>query len=214
MSEANTDWSDTEADPPKPRQISWLWLFLVVIVVGLFLQLRGGRSGAPGGATTHPAVGRELPDLRLQALTGNSQDLTLADLKGEVVVIDFWGPWCHWCVVEFPELAAMWGELRSREHFRFLPVSCPAGDESDVAALRRDTAEFLEQRQSQLPTYADEGMVTRRNLAMVLGEAGFGYPTTIVLDQNGVIRAVWVGYDPRIGDEIKQIVNELLAAKP
>jgi thiol-disulfide isomerase/thioredoxin len=214
MTAEDRDWGDTPSEEPKPRQISWLWILLAIAAFCLFVQFRGSRGSSNGMGTNHPAVGRALPNLQLSALTGDSQDLKLADLAGDVAVVNFWGPWCHWCVVEFPELATMWGQLHSRENFRFLPVSCSAdSDDSDLTELRKETAQFLEQRESKLPTYADPGGFTRRSVVMVLGESGFGYPTTLLLDQKGIIRAVWTGYDPRIGDEIKHLVAELLDEK-
>ncbi len=155
-----------------------------------------------------------MPELRLQALTGESQDVTLAELAGDVVVVNFWGTWCPPCREEFPELAALWVQLRSREHFRFFAVSCPYDeDDSDLNTLRKETAQFLDQKQSHLPTYSDRSAFTRRNVAMVLDEVGFAYPTTIVLDQNGIVRGAWTGYSPGIADQIKQLVGELLGAK-
>ena len=42
---------------------------------------------------------------------------------------------------------------------------------------------------------------------------GFAYPTTVVLDQQGVIRAIWIGYEQHVGNQIKHLVGELLDAK-
>ena len=40
---------------------------------------------------------------------------------------------------------------------------------------------------------------------------GFGYPTTVLLDRSGIIRAVWVGYIPGSEREMETVVSKLLA---
>ncbi len=152
--------------------------------------------------------------MHLTALTGDSQNVKLTDLIGDVTVINFWGTWCQPCRREFPEIAGLWSQMRLKEHFRLLAVSCPyEGDDDDLGPLREETKAYLELQQSQLPTYADPGSITRRAVAMASDETGFAYPTTIVVDQKGVIRAIWVGYEPQVASQIKHLVGELLDAK-
>jgi hypothetical protein len=41
-----------------------------------------------------------------------------------------------------------------------------------------------------------------------------GYPTTVVLDRDGTIRGVWVGYEPGTEKKMERLVDELLLARP
>jgi hypothetical protein len=50
-------------------------------------------------------------------------------------------------------------------------------------------------------------------LRNVLESASFAYPTTLVLDQSGVIRGVWVGYAPGEEREVETLVEKLLAGQ-
>jgi len=60
-----------------------------------------------------------------------------------------------------------------------------------------------------LPTYADPRSVAR---AAVDAVAGFdGYPTTLILDRQGVIRGVWVGYAPGAERQMQRLIEQLLA---
>ena len=199
----------TLADRPSPR---WIWVFLAAALVFLYLQYTGGLGGFRASGVEHPAVGRRLPSLELQSLTGDSQNLTLAQLNGKVVVINFWATWCPPCQAELPEIAALWVQLRDQPDVLLLPVSCNDED-TDLAPLREKTKEFLAEKQLQLPTYADRSEQTRRAVSMAFDESGFAFPTTLVLDQSGIIRGVWVGYKPGIGDELKHLALELLKNK-
>jgi cytochrome c biogenesis protein CcmG, thiol:disulfide interchange protein DsbE len=193
-------------DRPSPR---WMWVFLAAALVFLYLKWSGNLGGVHAPGDQHPAVGRRLPSLELQALTGDSQDVTLNDLEGKVTVINFWATWCGYCIEELPEIVTLPVQFRDQPDFRLLLVSCNDQD-SDLGPLREKTQEFLAQKQFQLPTYADRSEQTRRVVSMVLDKPGFGFPTTIVLDRTGVIRGVWLGYEQGIGDQLKQLVSELL----
>ncbi len=149
---------------------------------------------------------------QLQALTGDVQDTTLQDLAGKVAVINFWGTWCPPCREEFPEITAFWVQMRDEPDFRFLSVSCGDQD-TELGPLRMETIMFLVQKESKLPTYADQG--PRRAVMSRWPWARRASPIRrpSSLDQTGVIRGVWIGYDPGIGDKLKALVSELLKKK-
>jgi len=168
------------------------WVVLALVVLGL-IWIRQGPRGSQGGQ--HSAVGRPLPDLNLVGLTGGATDVSLRDLQGKVALINFWGVWCPPCRVELPHIAALRRELISRDDFRLLAVSCPGGDES-LSQLREQTRQFLASKKLVLPTYADPDGSARQAVGMALGELDIpGYPTTVLVDKDGILRGVWVGYE-------------------
>jgi thiol-disulfide isomerase/thioredoxin len=59
--------------------------------------------------------GYSAPDFSFVDLDGNKKNLS--DLKGKVVLIDFWGTWCAPCVAAVPELRATYNRYRSRGFF-------------------------------------------------------------------------------------------------
>ena len=59
---------------------------------------------------------------------------------------------------------------------------------------------------------ADPGGVTREAVGRAIGFKGF--PTTLVLDRQGIIRGHWLGYEPGLETEMTALVDQLLTEKP
>ena len=165
----------------------------------------------PAQKQPEPAA-EKLPRLELQPLTGDSQPVTLEELRGRVVLINFWGTWCPPCRVELPHIADIEKKFRDNPAFKPLAVSCTYKMREDVAALRDKTSKFLQQVDIDMPTYADQGGTTRL-AAKSAGAFSDGYPTTLLLDRQGGIRKVWVGYGPGVEKEIEKLISQLLEEK-
>lgn len=158
-----------------------------------------------------PGIGQPLGDLDLVPLTQRSRSLTAADLRGKVTVLNFWGTWCPPCRQEFPELVEIWKQYRDRSEFQLLAVSCGVGQREDLAALTQETLEFLKyEGVPDFPAFSDPEQRTRQAVDAV---AGFtGYPTTLLLDQQGQIVRIWVGYDLAMQADLTASIERLLAA--
>ncbi len=178
------------------------------VVIALVFEMSSSEDRDIG--IHHPAVGKHLPSLDLKPLTGDGKPVALGDLEGRVTVIDFWGTWCPPCRDEFPHIAALATQFRDRPDFQVLAVSCGGGEE-DFALIADETKAFLESYKIDLPTYKDPGEYSRRAVGIVAGVEGFrGYPTTLVLDRQGIIRGVWFGYRAGYEQQIEKLVAELL----
>ena len=205
------------AENERPRRTGpgvglWMVLGVAVAVLFLFWAARNSRNGGEG-AESHPAVGRKVSVVELQPLTGEAEPVRLDDLQGKVSLINFWGPWCGPCVIEFPHLVELQQHYENREDFRFLSVSCSGGP-GDDRAMEESTAAFLAQQEADFPTYRDAEGVTRDHLADVADTGGFVYPTTVLLGRNLEIRALWLGYQDGYEDEMRRLVAAELERKP
>lgn len=185
------------------------WCIVFVCIVGLMILARFWQRGDARGAD-HSAVGRSLPVVSLDPLTGSDQTLTADELAGSVTLINFWGTWCPPCRREFPHLVELHSEFSADKNFRLVSISVPSGERT-LEELRANTAEFLEQQNANFPTYFDAGQKTWRGVVETL-DGKDGVPTTLVLSANGMIRGAWTGYVRGDENEMQQLLTELLNA--
>lgn len=117
------------------------------------------------------------PPFELRDLAGGS--LSLAALKGKVVVLDFWATWCGPCLQEIPAYADFWKKNQARG-VEVIGVVFDSGEP-------REIEDFV--RQNKIPyrqLLGDEKLQDAYS-------ANQGFPTTFVIDGDGVIRTRIVG---------------------
>ena len=213
----NEELTTKDDQPVRPRGTSIaFWLFLgAAVAVALLLRgwLRSPESGRDGAA--HAAVGRQVTFLALKPLTGKAEAVSLPDLQGKLTLINYWGPWCAPCRIEFPHLYELRQSFADQPAAQILSVSCSGheGPEDNSPADIQATEEFLREQYADLPTYYDPFYKSRRHLVEVAELGSFSYPTTVILDGSGTIRGLWQGYMP--GDELAMhaLMKKLVADK-
>ena len=159
----------------------------------------------------HPLVGKTYLPMELPPLTAKEY-VRAADLKGKVVLVNFWGWWCEPCQVEFPHLMELEQSLRSNPDFRFVSVASsgdPNSDE-DGPELRDRTSAFLSERQADIPTYIDPIAAEQRRITALADKESFGYPLTVVIGRDGTIRGLWPGYHRGDELEMRAVIDEAL----
>jgi cytochrome c biogenesis protein CcmG/thiol:disulfide interchange protein DsbE len=207
---------DDSTDTVRPEKSSLpVW---VIVGLGLLFVIAWVLFIRPAlrlrGSAEQLGIGKPLPILELQPLTGVTDGLSLKSLRGKVALVNFWGTWCPPCLQEFPHMVELWDQYRGKSDFAFISVSSTFADREDVPAVREETAKFLQSRGTTMPTYIDADGITRQMLADTFGMQGFSYPTTVVLDRNGIIRGSWIGFDPSDQKQIEQLISTLLAEPP
>ncbi len=139
------------------------------------------------------------PDFELMKLDG--QSIRLADLRGKIVILDFWATWCHPCEVQMPVLDALWRDQRERNG----EGRAEDGDLM-IVGLSVDTdpvtkvAEWIEERGFEYPI-----AIADQDLAMRFGVIGF--PTLVIIDPLGGIHTRHTGVLSR--PEIESILEEI-----
>ncbi len=189
--------------------IACLGLAVVFISIGadLFLDM-GGRTG---GGQDSIAVGQAMPGLDLAPITLSENPVSLPELSGKVTLINFWATWCGPCRAELPEIAELGEEFEEHEDFLLLPVSC--GNE-DVVQLSSKSVLMLRDMELEMPCYSDPTGETRSALAAMTGTPRMSLPTTLVIDRKGIVRGFWAGYRTGQGEEMRELIEQLLSERP
>lgn len=208
---AKSSWGDDHEQQalgqPSGSPARLIALFATLAAV-LILVVIVKMSTPPTDPTKAPAVGKRPEKLVLTPLEDDGEPITFADLQGDVVLINFWGPWCPPCRAEFPELMELREGLAKEEQFRYVSVTAMPGD--DEEGLVKMTKTFLQTQKYDLPVYRDSELTTRDEFKELSQSKDFPFPTTILLDQKGVIRAVWTGYSQGVGEQMRELVEALL----
>ena len=163
-----------------PR-VSIRWLISALLCVPLTVQ-----------AVSHQDVA---PDFTLKSLEGSN--LRLDEYKGQVVLINFWATWCGPCRQELP--------LLDRIHQRYQDAGFAVLGINVEGASKTDEAQAMVSKAGvTFPVLVDEGQQVSELYAL---EA---MPTSVVVDRDGVVRYVHLGYKP--GDEAKylEVVKQLI----
>ncbi|MGV3617553.1 MAG: peroxiredoxin family protein [Fimbriimonas sp.] len=153
------------------------------IASALFVvALLAGCSSSPPEPSS-PLVGKVAPAFRLPPVRP-AGDISLADYKGKVVLLDFWATWCGPCVKIMPQI----GELHKKHADKGLVV---IGISTETPTT---VAKFKERVLD--PGYE---MVTDTTSVVNFKYGVTNLPTTVLIGRDGKIRHYEVGADPQEG---------------
>lgn len=154
--------------PLVRRLLAWTAVALAAAILVLF-AMPSYRQGEASIA------GKPAQDFPL-ALAGKSEHLS--DLKGKIVVLNFWATWCPPCVEETPSLNRLQKYIDSRGGM-ILGVSV----DEDGAAYDK----FLKDQSVIFPTYRDATKKSAADYGTTI------YPETYIIDRHGKIARKFVG---------------------
>ena len=135
------------------------------------------------------------PKLELSDIRGRKQQLS--NLKGKVIVLNFWATWCAPCKAEMPEITHVYAAYHERG-VEFL------GAAYEERSGRPKVQEFMKNYEMQFPVWLEvsEG-------AMKAFGVGPGVPATIILDSQHRIAARIPG--PTDGAQLKELIDRVLS---
>jgi thiol-disulfide isomerase/thioredoxin len=137
-------------------------------------------------------IGKPAPAFTLRSIDGQSV-LSLADLRGSVVVVDFWASWCAPCRQSLPRLASLQAE---KGGVRIIAVN--------IDDDRKNAVEFLRRNRVKLVSLYDEAKRVVDRYAVP------SMPSAVVIDRRGVVRGVFPGYTEDDVENIRTEVERLL----
>jgi len=132
-------------------------------------------------------------DFTLTDIKGVSH--SLSQYRGNVLIVNFWASWCPPCVHEMPSMSALKGKFRD-DSLEILAINL--GEKSE------DINEFLKKHPVNFPILLDPEQKIPKQWNV------FAFPTSYLLDKDGVIRFSVAGGVDWASKEITEKVNQLL----
>ncbi len=161
--------------PYVTKRQGYLLIFLVAIAGGAWIHWTRVPSDDEVAARIAAHVNFQAPDFSLTTLDG--KPVSLSDLRGKVVLINFWATWCPPCRAEMQDLQVAYQE--HSDGFVVLGINNAEGDES----VRR----FVDEFHLTFPILLDrDGAVARKYQMQAL-------PTSFFIDRAGIVHAANVG---------------------
>jgi peroxiredoxin len=136
----------------------------------VLLSLSGCYSG-----TRPPRIGSAAPDFTVH---DSDRTVTLSQLKGRVVVLNFWATWCPPCIEEMPSLVQMQQRMKAKG-VTVLAVSVDVDQDNYQRFLKDHSVNLLSVRDADQKSNALYGT--------------FKFPETYVIDRTGIVRRKFIG---------------------
>ena len=194
--------------PLPPQQTStsnrrWVIFGLVLIPLAAFVALMAWGIATPSNVRTNSAVNNEpgvittvaneAPDFSLEPL-GERAPIVLSDLRGKVVLVDFWSSWCPPCRAEAADLASVYKEYEGQP-VEFIGIAMWDNEGDAIQHLERYGVTYL------------NGVDPRGAVALDYGVRGI--PEKYFVDQQGIIVRTFTG--PMSPELLRTTLNEILS---
>ncbi len=164
--------------------------YIGLILSLLLLVLTGCNNNAPA-----PKVGESAPDFKLSSFSGG--DVRLSDLRGKVVLVNFWATWCPYCRDEIPSLVNLNAAMAGK-NFQMITISIDKNGENAIAP-------FFNKLGISLPTLFDPDGTVGKRYGIT------GVPETFIVDGQGIIRKKVVGPMDWGSPEVIRFLGDLAA---
>lgn len=165
---------------------------LLLVISACSAKAGNQENAAPQAAEQQSAIveGVKAPEFTLNDING--KPLSLSDLKGKWVILDFWGSWCPWCIKGFPALKEAYKEYAGK--VEVLGIDCRDSEDVWKEAVKKYELPWL-----QVYNPKDSDLTKRYEIK--------GYPTKFIINPEGKIANVTIGENPEFFDILKSLVK-------
>ena len=151
-------------------------IVVFVIIIGLISLMAYAIFGSNTTVKTSPLIGTQAPDFTLKTFDG--QELSLSDLEGQTILLNFWASWCMPCKQEAPALERSWQKYKDKG---VVFVGVNVWDENSNAL------KYLSKFGGGYPHVLDP------NEEIQIDYGVGGVPETYFIDSSGVVRDKFTG---------------------
>jgi peroxiredoxin len=176
LNQGNMTESKPLLHPRKMLPLVFFGFGLILIAGSAYFILRDSSSQTDF-STIPVKVSYAAPELTLNDIEGVSH--SLADYRGQVVLVNLWATWCPPCKEEMPALEAFYNQHRDQG---FIVVAINDGDPT------KDVLQFVKDYNLTFPVWLDPTYSVTEQAFKSLN-----LPTSYVIDRDGVVQLQWVG---------------------
>lgn len=182
---------------------SFLMFVALVALVSPVLAVQSGRKVAQAETAVSKSVAADaeeaasnlktMPEISLKQLDGKTVDIN--ELKGNVVVLDFWATWCGPCITEIPHYNKL-QEKYADKGLKIVGVTMASGEAKEVKP-------FTKRHNMKYSIFmGDDSQAYDFNI--------IGFPTTYLLTKDWKIYRKYVGAGPRKSEQLEADIKRLL----
>ena len=158
----------------------------------ILAQDRSARKGTFGfpGSRSSEKIGKPAMDFQVIGLAG--EELSLAQYRGQVVLLDFWATWCGPCKTEMPYVKKVYAKYRDQQ-FEIIGIS--------LDRAKAPLESYIEKEEIAWPQFLDQAgkIATMYNVSAI--------PSTFLIDGEGIIRKVNLrgnALEPAVAELVKE----------
>ena len=171
---------------------------LSIIALGLVPACAEADKEPASAADSSGLVGNPAPDFEVKTVASPKSTISLRELRGKVVVLDFWGTFCEPCKKSFPKLQEL-SEKYGKKGFRVVGISEDEQEDKDKIPSFGTTygAKFS-------LAWDEDRAVAKRYKPETM-------PSSFLIDKDGIVRFAHVGFhdgdEAQFEDEVRQLLG-------
>jgi peroxiredoxin len=143
------------------------------------------------------------PSFTLKDLDGNP--VSLASLKGKIVIVDFWATWCGPCKASMPGMQIAVNKYKSDPNVKFLFIDVWENGDDYLPKVKK----FIGDNKYTFDVLVDEKDQSGQQAKVISQFKVDGIPTKFIIDGNGHIRFKHVGYDGS-DDAVVSVISSMI----
>ncbi|WCT14363.1 TlpA family protein disulfide reductase [Mucilaginibacter jinjuensis] len=151
----------------------------------------------PAAVVDTVALNQAAPDFNLKDFSGKT--VSLAALKGKVVILDFWATWCVPCHENFPAMKQITDHYKADADVVFLFIDTREKAPNYIQLAKAD----MKKHNYDFHVIFDEPGTDGKQNKYYNTLGMLGIPTQFIIDRQGIIRYKFVGFDSRLTDQEK-----------
>ena len=173
------------------------------------LLRQGEKLGLPPEL---PGVGPAAsPEIKVAERIGQTAPVRLSELRGRVVLLDFWATWCTFCVQTMPRLNAMHRRYKDRG-LVIIGLNEFEGNIEGRSATRAEELEYFRRFKREMNVPYDFAVAADAENDRLYGVAGL--PTAVLIDRRGRVRFITVSANEEEAELLRKMVVKLLDEAP